>query len=215
MSRANNLPITNQLAVRRSREAGSARLRIGIIILAIISVVVLAYPFVKGWSWAVHPKSTVAPHVIPENSASPDQAGAKLTNERRVLIPAIGVDSPIVEGVDESALDRGAWHIPGTSTPDRGGNTVISGHRFRYLPPNNTTFYLLNKLRSGDLIQIQWDNQLYHYRVTDTREVEPTQVEILQNTTDTRLTLFTCTPILSTARRLVITAQLEEVSDGV
>jgi sortase A len=200
-------PITGQ---RR----GGLPVRFGfvIVILAAIAAVLAAYPFAIGWSLNSEASNAVAPHVV--TPASNDDT-AKLTDEKRLLIPSIGVDSPIIEGADDSALDRGAWLIPGTSTPDQGGNTVISGHRFKYLPPNNTTFYLLDKLKRGDDIEVQWNEKLYHYRVTNSRDVQPEQVEILDNTTDARLTLFTCTPILSTARRLVVTAELVSVSSGV
>ena len=200
------VPITEQ------RQGGFlARFGFVIIILAAVAGVLAAYPFVVGWSLNSEASNVVAPHVI--RPASNDDT-VKLTDEKRLLIPSIGVDSPIIEGADDSALNRGSWLIPGTSTPDQGGNTVISGHRFKYLPPNNTTFYLLDKLQPGDDIQVQWNEKLYHYRVTNSRDVQPEQVEILDNTTDARLTLFTCTPILSTARRLVVTAELVSVSSG-
>ena len=62
----------------------------------------------------------------------------------RLLIPKIGVNAPIVESSNANyGLSKGSWLVPNTSTPDKGGNTVITGHRFKYLPPNNLTFFLL------------------------------------------------------------------------
>jgi sortase A len=199
----------------RHRQTGrSVRYGFGLIGLMVITGIIMAYPYTKAWTWEANSPSIVMAHVVVDSSDQLAGNPTRLTDERRILIPSIGVDSPIVEGQDESALNLGAWRIPGTSTPDNGGNTVISGHRFKYLPPNNTTFYLLDKLRPDDAIQIQWNSQLYHYRVVATREVKPDQVEILENTSEARLTLFTCTPILSTARRLVVTAELTGITDG-
>jgi sortase A len=124
-----------------------------------------------------------------------------------IAIPAVGIEAPIVEGEDEDALSRGAWRRPLSSTPDEGGNTVITGHRFQYLPPNNLTFYHLDKAREDDKIFVYWDGMQYDYVVTDIFVVEPSQVEIEENTAEPRLTLYTCTPLWTAQNRLVIIAE--------
>ncbi len=124
-----------------------------------------------------------------------------------ISIPAVGIEAPIVEGEDEDALSRGAWRRPLSSTPDNGGNTVITGHRFQYLPPNNMTFYHLDKVREDDKIFVYWDGMQYDYVVTDIFVVEPSQVEIEENTAKPRLTLYTCTPLWTAQKRLVIIAE--------
>jgi sortase A len=134
-------------------------------------------------------------------------------SSNRVIIKKIGVDSPIIEAPEakwQSALNRGAWRMPQTSTPDQGGNTVISGHRYKYLPPNNLTFYLLDKLTAGDMINVIWKNKQYDYQVIDSKIVPPTQISILNPTEKPILTLFTCDPIWTTKNRLVVTAELIE-----
>lgn len=123
-----------------------------------------------------------------------------------LIIPAVGIDVPIVEGQTEDALNRGAWRRPNTSTPDKGGNTVITGHRFRYLPPSNLTFYHLDKVQVGDVIIIYWNQERFEYEVEDIFVVQPEQVEIESNTAEPRLTLYTCTPLWTAKQRLVIVA---------
>ncbi len=126
----------------------------------------------------------------------------------RLIIKKIGVNAPIIESVDSNyGLSRGAWLIPETSTPDKGGNTVISGHRFKYLPPNNLTFYLFHKLVVGDDIFVIWHEKNYHYKITQIKRVPATEVSILNHTKKTILTLFTCDPIYSTKNRLVVIAE--------
>lgn len=146
-------------------------------------------------------------------SASPSASPAVQpeVSGNRVVIEKIGVNSPIIEASEErgmAALNKGAWRLPQTSTPDKGSNTVISGHRFRYLPPNNLTFYLLDKLVVGDKISVFWNDQEYHYVVSETKIVPPEAVEILNATDRPILTLFTCDPIWSQKNRLVVVAEL-------
>lgn len=130
--------------------------------------------------------------------------------DARVLrIEKIGVYGEILEG-DETTLDEGIWHLPRTSTPDKGGNTVISAHRWKYLPPDPRTFYNLDTIVPGDEIEVFWDDVLYTYEVVESFVVTPDRVDILAPTDEAILTLFTCTPLYSTDKRLVVRARLVE-----
>ncbi|MDD3661718.1 MAG: class E sortase [Candidatus Dojkabacteria bacterium] len=131
----------------------------------------------------------------------------ELRSQNTLIIPVIGLDVQIVEGADDEALERGAWRRPATSTPDKGGNTVITGHRFKYLPPSNLTFYHLDKVKEGDLIIVYWNGLRYDYSVVDIFVVEPTQIEVEAPTDEPRLTLYTCTPLWTASKRLVIVAE--------
>lgn len=136
----------------------------------------------------------------------PDSAYAVSPN--RLIIPRIGVNAPIVEALNEKqGLSKGAWRLPDSSTPDQQGNTVITGHRFKYLPPNNLTFFLFDKLSAGDPVYILWEGQDIYYRVKETKIVPDTEMSILDQTPERILTLFTCHPIYSTEKRLVIIAE--------
>ena len=140
----------------------------------------------------------------------PDSAYAISPN--RLIITKIGVNAPIVESKSaEYGLSKGAWHMPDSSTPDKGGNTVITGHRFKYLPPSNLTFYLLDKLNKGDLIMVVWHNKDYIYRVREIKVVPKTDLSILKQSDKPILTIFTCHPIYSTEQRLVVISDLENL----
>jgi LPXTG-site transpeptidase (sortase) family protein len=129
--------------------------------------------------------------------------------DNRVIIPKISLSAPIAESADENyGLSRGAWRLPKSSTPDKGGNTVITGHRFKYLPPNNLTFYLLDKLTGGDIISLIWENKEYDYKIKESKIVPATEVSILNPSEKSILTLFTCDPIWSEKNRLVVVAEL-------
>ncbi len=128
-----------------------------------------------------------------------------------VVIPAMLLDQPIVEDTNTNrALDKGVWRWPGGSTPDKGGNTVLVGHRFTYTKPKGV-FYFMDKLHQEDTVGIVWDGKTYIYKVTGTQVVPPTQTSILDPTEQPTLTMYTCTPLWLPKNRLVVTASLESV----
>lgn len=145
--------------------------------------------------------ATSQPPTLPEATQEPKA-------DSRLFIKKIGVSVPIVEGKDAGALLYGAWRYPGTSRPHKGSNTVIFGHRFRYLPPNNTTFYHLNKLAIGDAFGVQWLGKTYNYKVTETKIIQPNDFSVVQPTEKPRITLITCAPLFSTKERLVVVGEL-------
>lgn len=125
----------------------------------------------------------------------------------QLVIPKIDVNIEIITGENESTLLKGAWHYADSAKPGETGNSVITAHRFQYGPPNKRTFYLLDKLKIGDLIMVYWDQKEYDYVVSDVYEVEEDQTEILKKGKEEKLTLFTCTPLFSQDKRLVIEAK--------
>lgn len=126
-----------------------------------------------------------------------------------LIIPKINVSVPIVEDDKaEEGLARGAWRFPSSGTPDRGGNTVITGHRFKYLPPSNLTFYLLDKLEKNDFITVLWKKNKYLYQVETIKIVKPSDLSILQQGDEEILTIYTCNPVFSQKERLVVVARL-------
>ena len=134
---------------------------------------------------------------------------------KQLVIKKIGVDMPIVVTGKEynekdayDALNKGAWLYTTTSTPDKGSNTVLAGHRYKYLPPASNTFYFLDKISRGDEISIYWQGREYQYRVSDTQIVPPEDLSVLEPSTTPTLTLITCTPLFTIKNRLIITAKL-------
>ncbi len=142
-------------------------------------------------------------------SSLPVIADQPVPKDNRLVIPSIGVNMPIFEGPTQKTLDRGGiWHIPNTSDPIKGGNMVLSGHRWQYLPPSSTTLYLLDKVKLGEPIIVYWHGQEYDYSVSDREIVNPNRTDIQNDTLQPRLTIFTCTPLFSTKQRLVLLGQL-------
>jgi sortase A len=121
-----------------------------------------------------------------------------------LVIPKIGVDKFVVEGVGVPDLKRGPGHYPGTPMPGQPGNAAIAGHRTTYGAP----FYRINELAAGDEVLVTTDQGTFKYRVTGQQIVKPSQVEVLADKGDNRLTLTSCHPRYSAAQRIVVTSEL-------
>lgn len=156
-----------------------------LVILFIVCAAIVIYPL---WSSMRHSFNPVASEI----------------KENLLVIPKIGVRMQIIEGEDESTLEKGAWRMPQTSTPDKGSNTVIAGHRWKYKPPSEKTFYLLNELEIGDVFQIHWEGYEYDYQIASVSIVLPTELDVLNPTTKPTATLLTCHPLYSMEQRLII-----------
>ncbi len=128
-----------------------------------------------------------------------------------LYIDSIDVEGNISEGISSDDMNRGFWHFPTSVYPGEKGNSIIIGHRFQYIPPARNTFYNLDKVEIGDEIVIKNDIDTFTYVVTKIEVVEKNDVSILQQSSDYRLTLVTCTPLWTSKQRLVITAKLDRV----
>lgn len=181
-------------------------------IVCINSYVIFAplYPTVAYW-WQSHHSTRRADLTHKIHNAPPSTTTATpLPNS--IIAPAMFLDAPTYEGPEKDwvkVLNKGIWRWPGSSTPDKGGNTVFLSHRFGYTGPRGE-FYYLDKLQKGDEIAVTWNGTYYIYSVTSTSQVPPTQTSILDNTPDSRITLYTCTPLWHPVNRLVVVATLKE-----
>lgn len=125
-----------------------------------------------------------------------------------LTINSIRVNGAILEGEDKKVMDEGLWRLPHSSTPDQGSNTVIVAHRYLFLS-GGETFYHLDKLNLDEVINIRWQGKDYQYKVTKLAVVDPSQIEIESHTEIPTLTLYTCTPLWTANKRLVVTATLQ------
>jgi sortase A len=122
----------------------------------------------------------------------------------RIVIAAIQLDALVVEGDDWEALKKGAGHHAGSANPGQRGNVVISGHDDVF----GEIFRYIGDLKPGDEITLYSKEAKYTYTVKNKRIVEPTDVSVMQPTTEQTLTLITCHPYLVDTQRMVVLAQL-------
>ncbi len=143
-----------------------------------------------------------------------------------LIIPKLGLNVPIVlpptdsllkedwkqlEEDIQASLADGVVHYPGTARPGQAGNFFITGHS-SYFPwaagHYKSVFARLHELEEGDEYWVFYGGDKFRYRIIDKREVKPSDVTVLDQPMNKRLSiLMTCTPIGTTLRRLIIEAQ--------
>jgi sortase A len=123
----------------------------------------------------------------------------------RIQIPAIGVDAPIVQGDGWEQLKKGVGQHVGTANPGENGNVVLSAHNDIF----GEIFRDLDRLKPGDEIIIYTNQQPFSFLVTTTRVIDPTQVEVMDSTTQPTVTLISCYPYMVDDQRIVVTARIQ------
>lgn len=123
----------------------------------------------------------------------------------RIVIRAINVDAPVVQGDSWEHLKKGVGHHPGTANPGQRGNMVLSAHNDVY----DKIFRHLDQLKPGDEIVVYSGAQAFRYVVRQQRIVEPTEVSVMYPTRDATITLISCYPYLVDNKRIVIHGELQ------
>ncbi len=124
-----------------------------------------------------------------------------------LVIPAIGLSRYVVQGVDESDLQMGPGHYPGTPLPGQLGNVGIAGHRTTFGAP----FFRLNEVSRGDLVLLtDTSGTTWVYSVERQWVVSPSDTAVLGPSRNAVLTLTTCNPRFEATSRLVVRAVLDE-----
>lgn len=146
------------------------------------------------------------------SSASSSASGATTGNSYqpkmhdvlgRLEIPRLNISAVIVEGSDDESLKLGPGHVPGTALPGEQGNVAIAGHR-------NTHFLPLKEVQAGDKISITSPRGNMEYAVQYVEIVSPDDVDAINPTDESQLTLITCYPFFyvgSAPERFIVHAK--------
>lgn len=174
------------------------------VLIIILNLYVIVSPFLPQATYRINDIITTDKKVeTPEERRSIDRS------TDRLLIPRMHLEEKVWIGDNEKLVNKGVWHIPHSSNPDAGSNTVLVGHRFSYKDP--AVFYHLDKVQINDPVVVVWGGKLYTYKVTESKIVKPTDVYVEAPTEDSILTLYTCNPLWSIKERLVVVAKLESI----
>ncbi len=170
------------------------------------------------------------PLPIPQNAQSAKKQIPELTMaiappDDRIIVPRISQNVPIIRvptdmllrrdwaGLEkqvQEALRHGVVHFPGTAMPGEEGNIVVTGHS-SYFPWDpgrfKDVFALLHQVNIGDRVVIYHEQKKYEYQIYDKKVVSPSQIEVLTQKGESRLTLITCTPVGTDLNRLVLLAR--------
>lgn len=143
-----------------------------------------------------------------------------------IEVPGIDLFKFVMRDVSVESLRSGPGHYRGTVRPGVEGNSAIAGHRTTYGAP----FGRVDELEPGDEIVVSSKDGRFTYEVMDPRTayagyedeidefgtgyvvVDPDDTWIVGDFGDTRLTLTSCHPELTSRNRIVVTARL--VSEG-
>jgi len=122
----------------------------------------------------------------------------------RLVIAKIGVDAPIVQGDTWEDLKKGVGHHIGSADPGTRGNMVLVAHDDVF----GEIFRDLHKLEPGDTFTVYAGDRMYDYVVRAKRIVAPTEVSVMEPTSEPTATLVTCYPYRVDTHRLVVFAEL-------
>ena len=200
---------------RTLRELGLGLITLGVIVLLFVAYELLGTNFAEAHSQSNLKRSFNSSVATSKNTGDTATVGsdAGLVSSDlppggaidHLVIPKIGVDKYVVQGIADQDLRRGPGHYPETVMPGELGNAAIAGHRTTYGAP----FFDLNELKTGDDVFLtDTQGRRWDYKVDRSFVVSPSDVSVLDPTPFAQLTLTTCNPRFSATNRLIVTAKL-------
>jgi LPXTG-site transpeptidase (sortase) family protein len=133
-------------------------------------------------------------------------------------VPKLGIKDAVIE-TNSTNLSPESFlgHYKGSALPGQTGNSFIYGHSVLswFFNPNNykTIFSTLDKLQSGDEFVINYNNKELKYKVETKLVLHPGKVNPLEEfkpryLNESTVTLMTCYPAGTRAKRLLVNAVL-------
>ncbi|EGT0000706.1 class D sortase [Clostridium perfringens] len=127
------------------------------------------------------------------------------TNNPRTIailkISSINLKAPIVDG--EENLNYVVAKYKNSPNFGENGNTILAAHNNM----KGSIFRNLYKVKIGDTVEVQNDNEVFKYKITQREIVEPNEPSLLtQDLSKKEITLITCTE--RSKKRLIIKGEL-------
>lgn len=140
-------------------------------------------------------------------------ATSTFPKENRIVIPSIQMNLKIMDVDSINKVSHGAWRVSDSSTPDKGGNTVIIGHRISLAGgvEKPWDFFFLPEVKEGNVISVYWKGVKYNYKITKATVEDPDNSNIEDSTTENTITVYTCYPLWTTDYRFAIQGTLQSV----
>lgn len=125
---------------------------------------------------------------------------------KKLVIEDLDINLPIlpskVKRGEWEVVDSGVSYLTSSPLPGQIGNSILYGHNW-----TNLLGKLVN-VKPNQVIKIKYqDGSIKNFQVKYTAVVLPKDVAILKQTTDRRITLYTCTGFFD-SKRFVAVAQL-------
>jgi sortase A len=108
----------------------------------------------------------------------------------RIKVPRLGLNMILVNGTDESTLEKGPGRDLRTYMPGQGQLIYIAGHRTTYLAP----FSHIDSLRRGDRVTLEMPYATFVYRIVQHRIVPSDDLAVLKSPGHEVVILQACHP---------------------
>ncbi len=198
----------------RRRQAGAATLVAAGVVIVGAAFLGMTYP----WWWSQREQSASrslvasAPDSVerPDLSSSPRTGCSQVLESARVsgvlVIPAIGLVAPVIDGLSDQVLSVAVGHDPATPAPGRFGEAILEAHDVSY-------FSALDQLRRGDEVIWARGCRRWVFETVSTMVGRPGTL-LPTPPGGTGLALVTCWPtnaLFWTAERFVVETSLISV----
>ena len=191
-------------------------MRKGLIVLSIIGVILVVVSLfldfkaksikdnlIKDYEARVEEsnKNKIAEDKISEGYKNNNSATNNLGTIAILKISSIDLEAPVVNGEDNLKYVVAKYR----NSPNFGenGNTILAGH-------NNmagSIFKNLYKVKVGDIVEVQYGNKVFKYKIYQKKIVEPNNSSLLtQDLSKKEITLITCTN--RAKQRLILKGEL-------
>lgn len=151
---------------------------------------------------------------IPFNRITENNKAVKLAKleKNSISISKIKLNTQVLQMTDIRALRNQTWILPWTSTPDKGGNTVIVGHTYNLVKGkySKNVFWDLETLEKGDTIDLTWKGKKYTYIITEKGTAKPEDWQLENQTEKAMLTIYGCGRKDNTYRNYIKAELVEE-----
>lgn len=126
--------------------------------------------------------------------------------EQRLLPVRIQLPSGKLVKLVRTELSDGIWYVDDaygnylseSAALGGPGNVVVYGHNFPHI------FGSLDEVKIGELVRVTDQNEVEHrYQIEHITEVDPSDTSWIQPTTESTLTLYTCSGFLDSKRLIV------------
>ncbi len=123
----------------------------------------------------------------------------------RIIAPSMDdLEMVVIQGTEESDLQKGPGHYSRTPFPGQGGTVGIAGHRTTYLAP----FRHIDSVEKGDRIVLKLPYAIFTYEAQKSEIVDPGETEVVRPVGYERLVLSACHPLYSAEKRYIVFAKM-------
>lgn len=145
---------------------------------------------------------------VTENSAESEEETPSILNIRElgIAVPVIPAHLNINKW---EVTSEGVSYLVDTPLPGEKGNAIFYGHNWGSILGN------LTRAMPGQRVEVVFTNgRIIEFEISLVQEVTPDETSILNQTSDTRLTIYTCSGFLDQKRFVVTAIPISEVAES-